>query len=465
MIIRKLSRFRLETVLFQNHRKYSNRNVLKLRERGLIEDLFPNTPVAVHEAIDLLVGKPQTVYAGFDPTAESLHIGNLLIICSLIHWQRAGHFPIALLGGATAQIGDPSGKTKDRDEAALYILEENTDGIKRNIQTVFANHEKYFWEKKAKAERLQPLQIVNNSKWYESMNVVDFIGHVGRQFRMGTMLRRESVQTRLDSEVGMSFTEFTYQIFQAYDWLHLYRKYNCRFQIGGSDQMGNIVSGHHLIDRFEKASVFGVTVPLVKTTHGDKLGKTAGNAVWLNPKMSSPFEMYQHFARTTDNDVEILLKCFTFNSDAEIDAIVREHKNTPSKRTAQKKLAEDVTLLVHGEAGLKSALEATEALYSGTIESLSRLSADDVTRIFKDATVKEIFLKPGITVLDLSLEIPCFKSQGDAIRKIEAGGLHLNHQRITNFNEIITPSIHILPNKLSLIRSGKKNYYIVKWIL
>ena len=289
---------------------------------------------------------PQCVYAGFDPTAESLHIGNLLILMNLLHWQRSGHQVIALIGGATGLIGDPSHRKLERAEMEEFLVVENLNAIKRNVETIFQNHEKYFW--KDPIYKLKPVKIVNNIDWYADVNAIEFIRRVGKHFRLGTMLGRTSVQSRLKSDTGMSFTEFTYQVFQAYDWLHLFKTYDCRFQIGGSDQMGNIVAGHDLISRVAKESVFGFTLPLITAEGGKKFGKSVGNAVWLSSKKSTSFQLYQFFIRTTDTDVEKFLNLFTFLSIPEINEIMKAHKEDPGKRKAQKILAEEVTLLVHG---------------------------------------------------------------------------------------------------------------------
>lgn len=296
--------------------------------------------------MDLLNKSSQCVYAGFDPTADSLHIGNLLILMNLLQWQRAGHQVIALVGGATGLIGDPSHRKSERVEMNKYLIEENVKSITKNIETIFNNHEYYFWRNKEIA--LKPLIIVNNLDWYTNINVIKFVRSIGKYFRMGTMLGRSSVQSRLNSDTGMSFTEFTYQVFQAYDWLQLMKNYKCRFQIGGSDQMGNIMSGYDLITKSKGKEVYGITLPLITAEGGKKFGKSLLNAVWLSPTKSSSFQLYQYFIRTEDADVEKFLKLFTFISLNKITEIVKDHMKNPEQRKAQKLLAEKVTLLVHG---------------------------------------------------------------------------------------------------------------------
>lgn len=443
-------------------RQYSNRNVLKLHERGMFEDIFPET--SSDEVTDLLNAKPQCVYAGFDPTASSLHLGNLLVLINLLHWQRGGHKVIALVGGATGRIGDPSGHTTDRLELQSTIVNSNVHSIRENIQRIFSNHKQYLWDKDASTRKLTPAMIIDNADWYSEQNVVEFVSRVGRHFRLGTMLSRHSVQSRLSSEAGMSFAEFCYQVFQAYDWLHLLQRYDCKFQVGGSDQMGNIVSGHDLISRVADTRVYGFTLPLVTTESGHKFGKTAGNAVWLSADKSSPFELYQFFVRCRDSEVERLLKLFTFETLGTIENIMRKHQRNPEQRTAQKKLAEQVMLLVHGEEGLEAALKATSALYDQTAESLVQLTAEDISNVFQGAKICDLLLQPGTTTLDLSLQAGCFTSERDAVRIISAGGFYINYQRVTKIDEVLTQAAHILPNNVTLIRVGKKNYYVVRWL-
>ncbi|XP_051155675.1 tyrosine--tRNA ligase, mitochondrial isoform X1 [Leptopilina boulardi] len=452
-----------KTFFYNSSRYYTNgidRNILKLHERGMFEDLFPEQSAGSIKK--LLIKSPQCVYSGFDPTAESLHIGNLLILMNLLHWQRSGHDVIALIGGATGLIGDPSGRNTERDQIEEVLIKENVASIKKNIETIFDNHEKYFW--KDPNYKLKPIKIVNNNDWYNGVNVIEFIQRVGKHFRLGTMLGRTSVKIRMEQDSGMSFTEFSYQVFQAYDWLHLLNKYNCRFQIGGSDQMGNIVAGHDLISRIRNDQVFGITSPLITSEGGKKFGKSVGNAVWLSSKKSSSFQLYQFFIRTADSDVEKFLNLFTFLTIAEIEEIMLAHNKDPGKRDAQTILAEAVTILVHGEEGLESARKTSEILYGSSIEKLSTMNVNDLITAFEGATLVEIMNEPGITVSELAMKANCFKKQNDALRIIPAGGFHINHQKITNADEMIVPGIHIMPNNLSLIRVGKKTYHIVKWL-
>ncbi|CAG9827532.1 unnamed protein product [Diabrotica balteata] len=441
------------------HRHYSNRNILKLKERGMFEDIFPDNSANI--VTDLMNARPQTVYAGFDPTANSLHVGNLLILINLLHWQRGGHKTIALVGGATAKIGDPSGRNTEREEISKSFIAENIQGLCENIGTIFLNHEKFLWKEN---KSLKPVSILNNASWYQVMDPVDLIGGAGRYLRMGTLLSRTSVQTRLQSPAGMSFTEFSYQLFQAYDWLHLFKNHDCSFQIGGNDQMGNIMSGHELISKSCKKPVYGLTLPLVTTEMGDKFGKSAGNAVWLSEEKTSAFSFYQFWMRQPDSEVEKFLKLFTFDTIGSISDLMRQHKEKPELRLPQKRLAEQVTLLVHGEQGLEKAKKASEALYEANITALSEMNAKDIVQIFSGATIVEILPEAGQSILDLAMKAKCFPTKQDAVRIISAGGFYINHQKVNNPSEVINLSIHRLKNNSTLLRVGKRNYYIIKWI-
>uniref|UniRef100_A0A8D8VLW0 Tyrosine--tRNA ligase n=1 Tax=Cacopsylla melanoneura TaxID=428564 RepID=A0A8D8VLW0_9HEMI len=445
------------TIVFCRH--YTDKNILKLHERGIFKDVFPAQ--RNDEIVELLVRSPQTVYAGFDPTASSLHIGNLLILINLLHWQRAGHQVIALIGGATAQVGDPSGKTKDREKQDVDVIQTNTKGIEKNIRTIFQNHQKHFW--KDGGDTLKPPVIVNNLSWYKSLNVIDFMNHIARSFRMGDMLKKQSVVSRLQSDQGMNYTEFSYQIFQSYDWVHLYKEHNCRFQVGGSDQMGNIKAGHDLVSKLYGKTVFGLTTPIIQSESGEKFGKSARNAVWLDPKLSSPFELYQYLFRTPDSDVYNLLKLFSFDTLPQIEDF-RRKDTKPEERKAQTKLAEDVTLLVHGEEGLASALASSRALYSQDLDSLGSLNALDASKLFPGARVVELLLEPGMSMRDVSLVTKCFPREKEANQTICEGGFYVNYKKAQNPDEVISPSAHILPNSLTLLRVGKRNYCIVKWL-
>ncbi|XP_060521545.1 tyrosine--tRNA ligase, mitochondrial isoform X2 [Cylas formicarius] len=438
-------------------RFYSNRNILKIKDRGIIQDLFPDN--AANIITDIMNANNQTVYAGFDPTAKSLHVGNLLVLINLLHWQRGSHNVIAVVGGATAHIGDPSGRSTEREAMSHISIEENIGGLKKNIETIFKNHEKYLWNGK---DQLKPIKVLNNDDWYKQISATELIGKSGRHLRMGTLLSRSSVQTRLKSSAGMSFTEFSYQLFQAHDWLHLFETHKCCFQIGGNDQMGNIMSGHELISKVHNKPVYGLTIPLVTSEMGDKFGKSAGNAVWLDPELTSPFTFYQFWIRQPDSEVEKFLKLFTFDTVGSISDLMRRHRETPELRLPQKKLSEKMTLLVHGEEGLLKAEKAAKALYSGSVEALGEMNAEEIAKLFEGATVVEILPKAGQSILDISMEAGCFPTIQDAVRIISAGGFSINQRKVQNPSEIFNINAHMLSNKVSLFRVGKRNYYVVK---
>ncbi|XP_076160626.1 tyrosine--tRNA ligase, mitochondrial isoform X2 [Ptiloglossa arizonensis] len=366
-------------------RLHTTKFVIDAENRQLYENVFPN--IYMENIKKLWNSPPQCVYAGFDPTAESLHIGNLLVLINLLHWQRCGHQVIILLGGATGLIGDPSFRKTERVEIENVVLEENLKSIQNDIKNIFENHKRYFYNRK---KNLIPIIIHNNLEWYNNMNMLSFIKDIGKYFRMGTMLGRNSVESRLQSDIGMSFTEFSYPLLQGYDWLHLQRTYKCNFQIGGQDQMGNIMSG--------------------------------------------------------------------------IKDIVKNHFLNPELRNAQNILAEEVTLLVHGEEGLVAAKRASSILYSKSIESLSRFNANELLQILEGATLVDILSEPGINIYELALKAKCFKTEQEAKRIISSGGFYVNYQKITNIDEIVVPGVHILSNNVTLLRVGKKSYFIVRWL-
>ncbi|XP_068145088.1 tyrosine--tRNA ligase, mitochondrial isoform X1 [Drosophila tropicalis] len=453
---------RLQVAHISPRRHLTHKNLLELTDRGFFQSIFPDT--AAPRIKHLFTSGRQSIYAGFDPTADSLHVGNLLVIMGLLHCQRAGHKPIALVGGATGLIGDPSGRKTERNQLGESVIETNLKAIEQQLLRVFKNHEDCLWDNKKNKTPLAPLTIVNNAEWYANLHLVEFIANMGRHFRMGSMLSRSSVQSRLESEDGMSFTEFTYQIFQAYDWLHLLQKHNCCFQMGGSDQMGNLMTGHELISRVErKREVYGLTLPIVTNEEGDKFGKSAGNAVWLDPEKTSPFALYQFFLRMPDSEVEKLLKLFTFIPLPEVEQLIREHQKEPEKRKAQTLLAEDVTLLVHGENGLKQAERVTNALYKGNVEALAELNYAEIKQTLQGAILVDMLKESGMSILQLAMKSKCFPTENDAVRIINAGGFYVNQKRVQNIDEVITTGIHILRNDISLLRVGKRNFYIIRW--
>ncbi|XP_058623303.1 tyrosine--tRNA ligase, mitochondrial isoform X2 [Onychostoma macrolepis] len=378
--------------------------LLSLHNRGLLKESFPEH-AAQAELPDLLRSAPQTVYCGFDPTADSLHAGNLLAIIGLLHFRAAGHDIIALLGGATAQIGDPSGRSAERERLSPAAVEQNSRGILESLHRIFTHHELYFCPDSSKLGRLT---VLNNRSWYKDWSVLEFLSEVGRSFRMGTMLSRHSVQSRLKGAEGMSFTEFSYQIFQAFDFYRLHQLHGCRIQLGGTDQLGNIMSGHELIHRY--------------------------------------------------------LKLFTFLSLAEVEKVMEQQKQDPGKRIAHKRLAAEVTKLVHGKEGLESAKRCTNALYHSNIEALEQMSDTELQELFREAPFHEFFLDPGTTVLDACRRAQAIPEGPRGYQMIKDGGVWINHQRAANPEQVLVLGQHILSNGLSLIRVGKRNFYILKWL-
>jgi len=363
---------------------------------------------------------PQTVYCGFDPTASSLHVGNLIALIGLIHFQRLGHQPIALIGGATALIGDPTHRSVERERLEKEAAKENAEKIAETIASVFENHEKYFWNVDGKDTpfSLKPPIIVNNQDWYSSTNVIDFLYETGRHFRMNSLLGRSSVQARMESQDGMSLTEFVYQVFQSHDWLHLYQTYGCRIQLGGNDQTGNIMSGLHLIHKVIGSNLssmdeagseaqcveqgdeklFGVTVPILTTErNGQKIGKSSGgHSLWLREELTSPFTLYQYFYNVWDKEVDRFIRQLTLLSEEEISPLLETDpeflcsESRGSGRTAQKTLGQHVVRLLHGQRGVDSAIRCTSALFGASTEDLKKLTAEEVVATFPGAGVVEI---------------------------------------------------------------------------
>uniref|UniRef100_A0A3P8VJ82 Tyrosine--tRNA ligase n=1 Tax=Cynoglossus semilaevis TaxID=244447 RepID=A0A3P8VJ82_CYNSE len=300
--------------------------------------------------------------------------------------------------------------------------------------------------------------------YFKYWNVVSFLSDAGRHFRMGTMLSRHSVQSRLKSPDGMSLTEFTYQVFQAYDFYHLNQVYGCRIQLGGTDQLGNVMSGHEYIHKMTREDTYGLTLPLVTSSVGDKLGKTAGNAVWLNRDKTSPFELYQYFLRLPDSSVERYLKLFTFIPLLEVEKLMEQQREDPSKRLAHKRLAAEVTKLVHGREGLETAKRCTNALYNSSLKALEEMSDDELQELFREAPFHEMLLEPGTSVIDTCRRVNAIPEGPRGYQLVLDGAVWLNHSRADQPEQVLIPKIHILSNGLTLLRVGKKNFYIIKWL-
>ncbi len=413
-----------------------------LRARGLFE-------AATSETIADVVETSVTIYAGFDPTSSSLQVGNLVAIMGLAHFQRAGHKVIALVGGATGMIGDPSGKSAERTLLTEEAVAENVVGIRENLER-FLDFD----------HATAPAAIVNNNDWFSTYGFVPFLRDVGKHFRMGSMLGKDSVKSRLNSDAGMSFTEFSYQLLQGYDFLHLLDNYGCTMQLGGSDQWGNIIAGTDLIRKLRGSDAYGLTLPLICDSTGQKFGKSAGNAIYLSEEKTSCYDFYQFFVRTVDADVVRFLKVFTFLSIEEIDALAGCVAEAPERREAQKRLAEEVTRNVHGEAGLAKALRSTAVLHG---EAMDGLNADDLMAVFVDVPSAELARASILEqpVLNVAAEAGLCKSRGEARRLIQNGGLYLNNVRVTT-PEACVAAGEIIDEQLLVLRSGKKRYLVVR---
>jgi len=446
----------------------SSRNLLTLYERhGFISNHYPREKG--QDIAAYLVKDQRTIYAGFDPTASSLHIGNLLVICGLLHAQKAGHKSIALIGGATAQIGDPSGKKEERPTLDLSDIKNNLQGLQNNLLSIFENFSEMYGIKD------NPPIIVNNSDWYSDLNLIDFLYKFGKHYRLSDMINKDLVKRRLevaaenagDPNAGISLQGFMYQAVQAYDWLHLSQNHDCFIQLGGNDQFGNIAAGHDLIKRMAKKEAYGLMVPLVTTESGQKLGKSEGNSVWLSPKLTSPYEFYQYFVRQPDSNVEKLLNYFTFLPPMEIQNLLKKHQHTPEKREAQYKLAELITQLVHGAKGLELAEQSSKLLFGSPetmIKTLQTLSREEIQDIFPGAKLSRQFFQSGLTILDFSMKLGVFPNEKYAQHNIEAGAFSVNQIKRKNIDEILLHGDHILANNLSLVRIGKKKFIIVDWM-
>ncbi len=413
----------------------------ELKWRGLLEE-FSSEEIA--DRLD----SPVTVYAGFDPTSDSLQVGNYVTIKVLSHFQQHGHKVIALVGGATGLIGDPSGKSSERVFLSPEQIRKNVEGIRENLARLIDFD-----------DPLAPAVMVDNNEWLGDFRMIEFLRDVGKHFRMGAMLGKESVRARLNSEAGMSFAEFTYQILQAYDFLKLYDNYNCLIQLGGSDQWGNIVAGIDLVRKLRGSEVFGVTMPLVCDSAGRKFGKSEGNAIYLASDKTSYYDFYQFFVRTDDADVIRFLKIFTFLSKAEIEELESGLKAEPEKREAQKRLAVEMTRIMHGEKGLRAAQQATDVLFGS---SMKGLNADELLSIFSHVQSQKLSADrvAGSSVIDVAAESGFCKSKGQARRLISSGGFYINNEKVESIDAKLDAS-DVIDDRIVVFRSGKKNFFLV----
>jgi tyrosyl-tRNA synthetase len=417
----------------------------ELRWRGMIQDIMPGTEEQLQKEMT-------SAYIGFDPTADSLHIGSLVPILLLVHLQKAGHKPIALVGGATGMVGDPSGKSEERNLLSEEVLRFNEAGVKKQLMQFLD-----FDESKANSA-----MMVNNYDWFKEITFLNFIRDVGKHITVNYMMSKDSVKKRLEGETGMSFTEFTYQLVQGYDFYWLYENMNAKLQMGGSDQWGNIVTGTELIRRKAGGEAFAFTCPLITKADGGKFGKTEKGNVWLDANKTSPYQFYQFWLNATDADAEKWIKIFTFLNQQEVNALLEEHKQDAGKRLLQKKLAEEITRLVHGEMALQEALAATAKSFAEKEKPAEELSIEDIEAMQGVAQISFAKNKiiTGIDVVSFLAETGIEKSKGDARKLVQGGGVSINRKKVESVQFTIDNSM-LLHGKYLLVQKGKKNHYVV----
>ncbi|TFF34983.1 tyrosine--tRNA ligase [Mucilaginibacter psychrotolerans] len=421
--------------------------VEELRWRGMLHDIMPGTE-------DLLNKGMVSGYIGFDPTADSLHVGSLAQIMTLIHFQRAGHKPYALVGGATGMVGDPSGKSAERNLLSEEDLQHNLNGIKGQLEK-FLDFE----------TGDNSAQMVNNYDWFKGFDFLNFIRDVGKHITVNYMMAKDSVKKRLEGETGMSFTEFSYQLVQGYDFYYLWKNKNCALQMGGSDQWGNIVTGTELIRRKGRGEAFALTTQLIKKSDGTKFGKSEGGNIWLDPAKTSPYQFYQFWLNTGDDDAKSYIRIFTLFDKETIEAIESEHDAAPHLRTLQKALAKDITLRVHGEEGFLKAIKSTEFLFGNTgIEFLSELNDDEVLAIFSGVpnfTISAAELEAGLPVTDLlAAKTTIFTSKGEAKKMVQGGGVAINKEKVGTPDDLYSTA-NLINNKYLVVQKGKRNYFLI----
>lgn len=421
--------------------------VEELRWRGMLQDIMPGTE-------ELLNKEKVSGYIGFDPTGDSLHVGHLTQIMTLIHFQNAGHKPIALVGGATGMIGDPSFKSAERNLLDEETLRYNVECLKKQLSK-FLNF----------GDGENDAKMVNNYDWFKDFKFLDFIRDVGKLITVNYMMAKDSVKKRLEGENGLSFTEFTYQLIQGYDFYYLWKHHNCKIQMGGSDQWGNIVTGAELIRRQDQGQAYALTTQLIKKADGQKFGKTESGAVWLDPKKTSPFKYYQFWLNTTDDDAKNWIKIFTLKTKEEIDAIIAEHEAAPHLRVVQKALAKDITIRTHSMEAYETAVKTSEFLFgNGSLEFLAGLDHEGVLEVFDGVpqfTVSKTELEAGINILDLlAVKTQVFPSKGEAKKMLVGGGVSLNKVKLNDIEKTVNTS-NLINNRYLVAQKGKKNYFLI----
>ncbi len=424
--------------------------VEELRWRGMLQDMIPETE-------EMLLKGPTAGYIGFDPTGDSLHVGHLTQIMTLIHFQNAGHKPIALVGGATGMIGDPSFKSSERNLLDEETLQYNVDCLKRQLEKFLD-----FGKGQNAAE------LVNNYDWFKDFKFLDFIRDIGKMITVNYMMAKDSVKRRLEGESGLSFTEFSYQLIQGYDFYHLWKHHHCKIQMGGSDQWGNIITGVEFIRRQASESAYALTTQLIKKADGNKFGKTESGAVWLDPKKTSPYKFYQFWLNASDEDAKSWVKIFTLKSRAEIEQLIAAHDEAPHQRLVQKALAEDITVRTHSQEDLETALKTTDFLFgNGSLDFLQNLDHPGVLEVFDGVPQFEISkneLDQGINILDLlGASTSVFSSKGEARKMIQGGGVSINREKVTSVDDVLGAD-HLINGKYLIAQRGKKNYFLIQAI-
>lgn len=426
--------------------------VEELRWRGMLQDMVPETE-------EMLMKGPTAGYIGFDPTGDSLHVGHLTQIMTLIHFQQAGHKPIALVGGATGMIGDPSFKSAERN-----LLDEAT--LSHNVACLQKQLSKFLdFGENGGSEHGNAAIMVNNYDWFKDFGFLDFIRDVGKMITVNYMLAKDSVKRRLEGDSGLSFTEFSYQLIQGYDFYHLWKNHNCKIQMGGSDQWGNIVTGVEFIRRQAGETAYALTTQLIKKSDGNKFGKTESGAVWLDPQKTSPYKFYQFWLNASDEDAKNWIKIFTLKTKEEIEALIAEHDAAPHRRLVQKALAEDITVRTHSREDYETAIKTSEFLFgNGSLDFFNGLSDDAVLDIFDGVPRYEIAkteLDSGLAVTDLlAVSTQVFNSKGEAKKMIQGGGVSINRTKVPDADTVYT-SVDLINDKYLVAQRGKKNYFLI----
>lgn len=421
--------------------------VEELRWRGMLQDIMPGTEEKLNEGMT-------SGYIGFDPTADSLHVGHLTQIMTLIHFQRAGHKPYALVGGATGMVGDPSGKSAERNLQTEEMVEHNLNELRKQLERFLTFEEKG-----------NGAVMINNADWFKDMSLFTFIRDIGKHITVNYMMAKDSVKRRLEGDSGLSFTEFCYQLIQGYDFYYLWKHHNCLIQMGGSDQWGNIVTGTELIRRKDSGTAFAITTQLIKKTDGTKFGKTESGAVWLDPAKTSPYKFYQFWLNASDDDTKKWIRIFTLKTQDEIEALEKEHDGAPHLRILQKALAEDITIRTHSAEALETAIKTSEFLFgNGSLEFFKTLNGEQVLEIFEGIPqyiVSKAELEEGVDAATLLAEkSSVFTSKGEAKKLIQGGGVSVNKEKLNDPAHKITDA-DLLNDQFIIVQKGKKNYFLI----